>query len=1438
MPITVTTDLPDAATVQRSNTVKDQLTVSWDDTINYGDYRPEWKESGETDWNAALSNRTVINSADSLTNWSTQDSAYISLSTTTAYSEDGTAVRADVTDGSAGNTTRDFHYTLPSAIDLSTADYIQFWFYCETPTGDATNIDFAIGDSSGTYDWAIGFESQVDDGIATTVQIDLSTVEGTVDLSSVDEFYWRLRSLGTGDWAAVDSIIYGSDVVGQATTSVTIPHLEDGEEYNARVRTETEHKTGAWKPSTSGLTTLTQLPAPTGVTVDASTDRQAVVTWTRNDDNTEGTFEIFRSTTGSTLGTSVGTVSPTTQTFTDTGLDDGTTYYYTVRRNTAHRFSDSSDANADGSQVSATTNLPAPTGVSATVDANDQITVSWTDNSNSETQFYVQMKRDGAASWVDPASGPTTGASATNLVVRSKSDSDYGAQVGIDSSFTFRVRAETSDTNSSWNSSGTVYTDPAPPHNPSVSRPDGNTVELSAAVQSDIPDRISVHYKEDTGSGYGSWTWFDTIESGEETSGSVDITGSTWTRRYTVGTTYQAGHSLQQDARYQFRFLTHDPSGRTSEWVYADFGNDGNVYFTDGFESGGLTNWTTTTTADSESGVRSTTNTTTSDNLGISGADDGSHWLELAGTDSVTKDLGDLSSESNVFVKCAIAAGSVDSDGDGPLVEWYDGTTWQTLHEHNWEYNKQGWVELNLPVPSSYLSTGNKLRFNNDTGTVDFLAVDRVVVSDILHEYTTPAAPTALSLDTSTEDEITATWTNNDAFAALTDGEGHDIEWRTTGASSWNNTPNTAGNIRVLTGLADGEEYEVRARTFVRQSRRGTNPNTWIVTSTVQTAITLIPAPTNVSISNVGYTSFDVGWTDNSDNEDSFEIRLSTDGSTYTTHGSVTADTTTYTVTGLTGGEKYWVQVRAVTEDATNDSSAVTQTTDLHKPTVSTAYDADYNIELTIGNLGDTTAGTMSIYRSKTEGQKGTAIATDIAPNTLYEDSTVTAGVPYYYTVQRNGSDATVESDQVSGELPDSWMVDGTALGTISDETLDWESLEFSTVTNKDKLAAVLNDVQANAEKMHRVVDADGKPETFDTSSTGAANTYTFTPPQPQSNFYEETEWLIAGYSREVHDSRGQRYNSDIEAVRKTNYTESQASGSDVTWFKYLDRCDAISNFTGIDLTLTTVADPSDDGTAIKGTQNSANPASDENDFAWLPGATHSLSGTFYVAIYPAYSEASQMTIQFRDSNANTYENDIEALSGQTLTPNKWNYVSIDTTQITGNSTVDITVIDRILIRCRGMAQNEYTVLDSMGTYGYGSPTGESAPKATVLDREFHFDFFSGDFTTQKVQAAVESGTEDAVDTKQITLNLSADQANIVRGSCSHQGAVNVRTVPDGVNLAEDNSPNNRNTVTVTSPGKYGEDVLGSGTYVVSSWEIKNLNDVTYLVELDLLHAL
>lgn len=474
--------------------------------------------------------------------------------------------------------------------------------------------------------------------------------------------------------------------------------------------------------------------------------------------------------------------------------------------------------------------LHAPSNVSCTVNSDDSIDVSWNDNSSNEDNFRVEIDRD-SSGWSDPSGGPSTpGSNSTSANYNPNSDTAYDRQVGIDSTFKFRVRAENSNNSTSWASSGTVATTPIPPHNPRVTRPDGNSVKLIVDVQSDLADHMRVDIREDTGSGYGSWTHYDWLDPGETDSGDPGVTGDTVEKTYTVGTTYEGNTAMQENARYQFRVATHvnDYSVSDSEWIYADYGNRNNVFFEDDFESGDLSKWDSTQLSDGQSGVRSDGH----GDLGINGADEGTYWLRIDGGsggtgDYVQKNLGDLSNESNVIVKLAMATGSMDNSNESTAIEWYDGSAWQQLREHYWEYNKQGWVEVFTIVPDSWLSTDNRLRLwglGNLYGG-DHSGFDRVVVSDLLHEYTTPAAPSSLSL-TAGEGTVDASWTTN----AVNWDRNYNrswIEWGDTGPIEDRKNHYNLGSSRSFTNLQLNAKYTVIAETITRQPRNGTGASSY-----------------------------------------------------------------------------------------------------------------------------------------------------------------------------------------------------------------------------------------------------------------------------------------------------------------------------------------------------------------------------------------------------------------------------------------------------------------------------------------------------------------------------------------------------------------------------------------------------------------------------------
>jgi hypothetical protein len=99
------------------------------------------------------------------------------------------------------------------------------------------------------------------------------------------------------------------------------------------------------------------------------------------------------------------------------------------------------------------------------------------------------------------------------------------------------------------------------------------------------------------------------------------------------------------------------------------------------------------------------------------------------------------------------------------------------------------------------------------------------------------------------------------------------------------------------------------------QATNSTTSSSWSNTAGATTAtppITLPAAPSNLVAVNKSCNTITLTWNDNSANEAKFELRrsLSLNG-TYSTIATVTANTTTYTNTGLTKGKRYYYMVRA-----------------------------------------------------------------------------------------------------------------------------------------------------------------------------------------------------------------------------------------------------------------------------------------------------------------------------------------------------------------------------------------------------------------------------------------------------------------------------------------------------------------------------------------------
>ena len=622
--------------------------------------------------------------------------------------------------------------------------------------------------------------------------------------------------------------------------------------------------------------------------------------------------------------------SEVTATFTDQSYSGGSqtvtkplltsTYPTTIRVHASFKGDTSVGSYTDSwvDEIAYTSPVTTPSAVSTTVDADDTLSVSWT-NDVSQGEHRVELQRDGG-SWVDPAGGPslvTVGSSSADY--GPASDTEYDRQVGLDSSFRVRVRHEVGPSRSDWTYSETVYSQPLPPRNPHAERPNANTITIQWENASDTMTKTAVFYRRDTGNGYGAWQFTGEVNN------TTTAKGQTASLSFNIET-----HSwLVANARYQFRLrheTEHDGGREDSEWLFHDYGNLDGVVFSDDFATGDLSEW-------DESINGGTVTSGGHTDTGVSGPVSGSqYYLGFGnGGDNGTylqKNLGDLSDTSDLHVRVRFAVGSLDTPAEDFGVEWYDGSTWQELSYLHWENNKQGWVDIHETVPQEWLSADNRLRVGTTTASGsmyggDYFAVDEVVVADHVHEHTTPAPPTDLTASMGeNRHELAVSWTDS-----LVDYPGafYEIRTRVSDSNEFEKIPRppeTAEDVvKPGEGFShsvprrDGEQYEVRVDALMRQDRHGDVESYPRRTSEVKTATTRLPSPTALSVDDVGTNSAELSWTTNNDYGGVRVDRRPADASSWTTAASgLDLSTESHTLTGLRDGEQYDARVVATTE--------------------------------------------------------------------------------------------------------------------------------------------------------------------------------------------------------------------------------------------------------------------------------------------------------------------------------------------------------------------------------------------------------------------------------------------------------------------------------------------------------------------------------------------
>ena len=256
--------------------------------------------------------------------------------------------------------------------------------------------------------------------------------------------------------------------------------LQPNTGYVYRVRAAGSNGDSAYS-NEAGVTTVPLPPgAPSGLAVANTSATTLNLSWTDNSTNETG-FKVERRT-GAGPFTFIGQAPADTATFQDAGLAADTLYTYRVRA------TGTAGDSANSNEAASSTPPTAPSNLTASGAVAGQITLTWTDTSQSETGFKIERKAGGSY----------------GALVTAPANSTVFADTGLNphTAYTYRIRATNAGGDSAYSGEAAVLTLPATPTALSVTALSSSQLELSWIDGNPSPPSVKVERSADGGANF------------------------------------------------------------------------------------------------------------------------------------------------------------------------------------------------------------------------------------------------------------------------------------------------------------------------------------------------------------------------------------------------------------------------------------------------------------------------------------------------------------------------------------------------------------------------------------------------------------------------------------------------------------------------------------------------------------------------------------------------------------------------------------------------------------------------------------------------------------------------------------------------------------------------------------------------------------------------
>lgn len=703
---------------------------------------------------------------------------------------------------------------------------------------------------------------------------------------------------------SVSGSAYNALVAPSANTSSynDVFQITEGITYAYRVRAVNAAGASAWSNESSVVKAIiiTLPPAPTNVALTVNSATSISASWQNNATNADSVK--IEQAAGNDNFNLVATLASNAVSFTANNLSENTVYRFRVGAENSVGINWSAPAS-----VSTPSTIPAvPGNLTAVASSTTSVSLAWTDNSSNETSFEIRRKI-----------GTGIFVILTSLAANTVSYVDSG--LTPDTSYTYNVRASNAAGASSWTTDIVATTMPVAPNAPTALTAVANSPNaVTLTWQHDGLNTTAIKIEQSAPN--SPWSSVANLAPGA-TSTVISGLAENTTYRFRVGAENIVGTSWSQDATVTTPYssplapsnLAATPTSSSSITLSWQNNATNALSVTVEYWTASVAHTSIPLALTATSTTISSLNTNTAYTLRVGAVNPaGTAWS------------GEITATTPANPSAPEAPTAVIATATSPTTVTI---TWQHSGLNTTAIKVEKTVAGVASVAASLAGTATTATISGLSENTNYsfrVGAENAIGTtwsgsvNITTPVSSPLAPTNLNAVATSPTTITLSWQNNAVNAT-----GIKVE-RATGPGAFAEVVSLGSTVTTsnFIGLSENTIYRFRVGAVNNAT------TSWSSETSASTPVAMPLAPTNLSASGTTTSGTLLTWTDNSSNEDGFEIQRKIGNGSFSALISLSANATSYQNSGLAASTVYGYRVRSFRFDTGSGwSNEITVTT-------------------------------------------------------------------------------------------------------------------------------------------------------------------------------------------------------------------------------------------------------------------------------------------------------------------------------------------------------------------------------------------------------------------------------------------------------------------------------------------------------------------------------